>query len=223
MDFDVCQLRNMDYVFEQNHCDLLYVATIEINESEQYAILTNPFWKYLFVGDSPEEILKDMEQYDVPIVPQSFTRIPLVQIMRTWRSVVYRGHRLLVLGCHDDMATSFLAYPNGPVYPSVHQGILYIRTDKDDKSSILMHDGHPVIAGTYDDLVAQLIKISPDKAAEVYTGNSEIVGTDLYRFWKQYSTARYFDNVLDLVVSIKNSSAYREVQIKKEKEKETDV
>ena len=220
MSFDVCELRNMDFVFEQNHCDKLFVATVEIDESEQYAILTNPFWKYLFIGDSEQSIVEDMEKFEVPIVPQSFTQIPLVQIMRTWRSVVYRGHRLLVLGCNDDMATSLLAYPDGPIYPSVHQGLLYIRLVKGDDASIFKYKDFPVIGGTIDDLLAQVIRVDKSIAFGVYNGDHEIVGIDLYRFWKMHKTAIYFDNVIDLVISIKNSAVYRETQIKKEKEKD---
>lgn len=220
MDFDVCQLGNMDYVFKQNHCDLLYVGVIEVNESDQYAILTNPYWKYLFVGDSEQAIEDDMAKYNIPIVPQKYAQIPLVQIMRTWRSVVYRGHRLLLLGCNDDMASSFLAYPSGPIYPSVHQGVMYIRMSPGDDSSIYMHNGHPLVAGTYDDLIAQAIQINDDIALGIYNGAHEIVAVNLYRFWKRHKTAIHFDNVLDLILSIKNSAAYREVQNKKEKEKD---
>ena len=81
-----------------------------------------------------------------------------------------------------------------------------------------MHNGHPLIAGAYDDLIAQVIQINHDIALGIYNGQHEIVGSDLYRFWKRHKTAVSFDNVLDLVISIKNSAAYREMQIKKEKE-----
>ena len=218
MDFEVCSLENMDYVFKQNHCDKLYVGVIEVNESDQYAILTNAYWKYLFIGDTEKDIIDDMSKYNIPIDAQKFDHIPLVQIMRTWRSVVYRGHRLLILGCNDDMAGTFLSYPNGPVYPSVHQGILYVRLTPGDDSSIFMHNGHPLIAGAYDDLIAQLIQINHDVALGVYSGVHEVIGSDLYRFWKRHKTAINFDSVLDLVISITNSAAYREMQIKKEKE-----
>jgi hypothetical protein len=219
MDFEVCSLENTDYVFKQNHCDTFYVGVVEVNESDQYAILTNAYWKYLFIGDSEQDIIDDMGKYSIPIVPQTYTKIPLVQIMRTWRSVVYRGHRLLVLGCNDDMASTLLAFPSGPVYPSVHQGVLYVRMVPGDDSSIFLHQGHPLVAGSYDDLVAQIIQISQDIALGIYNGTHEVVGSDLYRFWKRHKTAIYFDNVLDLVISIKNSAAYREMQIQKEKEK----
>jgi len=219
MDFEVCNLENADYVFKQNHCDTFYVGVVEVNESDQYAILTNAYWKYLFIGDSEQDIIDDMDKYSIPIVPQTYTKIPLVQIMSTWRSVVYRGHRLLVLGCNDDMASSLLAFPSGPVYPSVHQGVLYVRMIPGDDSSIYLHQGNPLIAGSYDDLVAQIIQISQDVALGIYNGTHEVVGSDLYRFWKRHKTAIYFDNVLDLVISIKNSAAYREMQIQKEKEK----
>ena len=218
MDFDVCELQNMDYVFKQNHCDKLYVGVIEVNESDQYAILTNGYWKYLFIGDSQQDVVDDMTAFNVPIDAQKFDHIPLVQILRSWRSVVYRGQRLLVLGCNDDMTGTLLAYPGGPVYPSVHQGILYVRIIPGDDASIFMHNGHPLIADEYDDLLAQLIQINHDVALGIYSGVHEVIGSDLYRFWKRHKTAISFDNVLDLVISIKNSAAYREMQIKKEKE-----
>lgn len=175
----------MDTVLQN---DLSYMGWIAVQNNEEQNILCAEGingYSFIFYGDTEEDLKKSIDAYidDVQYVTK---RISLIELLYTWRAIVYKEERHLVIGCRDYLCDTALSSPSGMLYPHAFLLISYLLDE--NERPMLDEWGSLICAGSPTRLIQTSCYDNKDLLLRVYGNKVSIKTEPLIFLAKKYKS-----------------------------------
>lgn len=136
--FSELKLDCWDYCFDKSgHDTVWFAATDPNNNGSIVTYTTDNQWRYLFLSDTRDGLLEDIERAKVsmPSLPEVHEVHPvstqLHAILRYWRLIRYNGRTVCALQARDLYPENPFAWPSGPIAP-IRNGFVYTAVRKNN-------------------------------------------------------------------------------------------
>jgi len=180
-----CSLEYMDTVIPFNLDHLGWIAIQDNGSQDVMCVEGHNGYSFVFYDDT-EELLRESIKSYVTDVNYLVKRVSLLEILHSWRAMVYKGERQLIMGCKNYLCDTALSSPAGMLYPHAFNLISYLV----DASGNALTDewGSLICAGSPTRLIQSACYDKNELLLSVYGNKTQIKTEPLIFIAKHYKS-----------------------------------
>lgn len=180
-----CSLEHMDTVLQHDMSHVGFIAIKDNNTNDVLCVEGINGYSFIFFGDTEECLQKSVDSY-INDMPYKTKQISLIELLYSWRSIVYKEERRLVMGCRDYLCDTGLASPHGMLYPHAFSILCYL-IDEEERP-LTDEWGSLICAGSPTRLIQSSCYADKELMLKVYGNKVKIKTEPLIFIAKHYKS-----------------------------------